>query len=409
MTGHRGAAVGAALLAAISLSGCWLQIGFDAGHTRFNHYEQELTPDVVADLRPDWTVDLLATAQEPVVGDGKVYVQTSRSSEEGTRLDVRAYRAADGAPAWTRTLFDRPAGAGALFDDVPVTFVGQQLWTGYMTTTPRPETAYPVRLDPADGEVLGQGGATGPYPTPFVDGGSLVASVRGVPVSEWLLEVSDVSTGQLRWRASFPWPPPARLGVPSIADGQLFLVAGTTLHAFPLDGCGAPTTCTPTWSVDVGESPWSSVVAVPGRDDLFVNGADGLVAVNRATGATEWQGAPGSGGELAVAAGTVYVVGGSTLRAFPADGCGGPVCEPSWTASLGSAAVSAPTVAAGVVYVGVEGAVEAFPAAGCGAPMCDRLARVDVTGTLVGVSVAEGRLFVASHADGVARLTAFGP
>lgn len=406
MPKHRRGAAAAAGLAVLALSGCWLQTGFDAGHTRFNHYELDLTADNVADLAPSWSTDLLDQAQEPMVNDGKVYLLTSAQQADRVRVAARAHEVADGTLAWERTLLDRPGGGSSW--QVPVTFVGDELWGGYAFIGPRPEGGYPVRLDPATGDVLGREPADLPG-TPFVDGGSVVAAVDPVPLQGWSLFVADETTGRRIWSADFPWQTTGPgVGTPTVADGQLFVTEGSVLHAFPLDGCGAPT-CTPTWSLDLGGTATLAAVAAAGQDEVFVAGPNALVAVDRATGAVAWRGPAGSTGRLAVTSAFVYVADGSTLRAFPVGGCGTAQCSPAWTASLGATGYGAPTVAGGVVYVGEQAAVEAFPAAGCGAPTCGRLARVTVDGRVTDLAVAEGRLLVVSAPGGAQRLTVFAP
>ena len=43
-------------LASVSLSGCWLQVGFDPGHTRYNTIEAKLTAANAGSLSPAWAV-----------------------------------------------------------------------------------------------------------------------------------------------------------------------------------------------------------------------------------------------------------------------------------------------------------------------------------------------------------------
>jgi hypothetical protein len=92
------------------------------------------------------------------------------------------------------------------------------------------------------------------------------------------------------------------------------------------------------------------------------------------------------------------------------DGCGQPVCSPTWTVELGPIRPARePTVAGGVVYVPlvadntVAPAVVAASARGCGSPICEELTRVPLVDAsppfLVGTqsyvtSVADTRVFV---------------
>ncbi|HMG44785.1 MAG TPA: hypothetical protein VK611_25850, partial [Acidimicrobiales bacterium] len=142
------------VLASVSLSGCWLQVGFDAGHTRHNTSEATLTVANAGSLTQAWSTDLLAKAGEPLVRGDHVYVVTGGLTGTSTRTDVRAFATVDGQAAWARSF----GGAGeALFWEP--SFVGGELWTGYFmvgSAAGRPIGTYaaPVRMDPADGSVI---------------------------------------------------------------------------------------------------------------------------------------------------------------------------------------------------------------------------------------------------------------
>src|SRR5947208_2615588 len=83
-----------------TMSGCWLQIGADGGHTRFNATETTLTPETVAGLHQVWQTDLGGPLSEPMISQGRVFV-TGNSSSSAT---VYAVRLDTGAPLWTTTL-----------------------------------------------------------------------------------------------------------------------------------------------------------------------------------------------------------------------------------------------------------------------------------------------------------------
>jgi outer membrane protein assembly factor BamB len=99
---------------------------------------------------------------------------------------------------------------------------------------------------------------------------------------------------------------------------------------------------------------------------VFVPTADGrLVALDAATGARSWTASTGVelGVQPAVAGGVVFTGSDDgALHAFTAAGCGSATCEPLWTASTGSSAVSGgPAVSGGQLYVGTaDGQVVAY-------------------------------------------------
>jgi len=413
----RGAAVA---LATLLLSGCWLQVGFDPGHSRHNDQETELTAANVATLAEAWSAELRQEASEPMVRGDRVYLATGGAAPDpqvGTvyTVDARAFGTATGAPAWSRNLFtfNYCCGGSTTPDGLftPATFVGDELWTGYVLLVgPRPSGGFaaPVRLDPADGTVLGR---------ESVVAVSAAAPVADVVVQTWLdvgaarsLVVRDRATRVERWRGSLPQTFDLSPGTPAVADGQVLVADATRVAAFPLAGCGAPT-CDATWAVDTGQ-PVGDVAVAPGGDHAFVVAGTELLAFDRATGTVAWRSPLGSpAASPAIADGTVFVAAGSVLRAFPATGCGASVCGSSWTALLPAAATSSPTVAGGVVYTGSSAGVTAFPAAGCGGPTCGPLAQLPTDGPVAHLSVAGGRLFAVTRSPTTAlsHLIAFTP
>jgi hypothetical protein len=103
------------------LSGCWLQVGFDSGHTRFNDLEDQLTTQNVASLEPDWAVGLLQVGSEPILRGGRVFPVTSSDRTDGKQAAVRAWNATTGATAWTTSLVDF-TGPADLFATAPASF-----------------------------------------------------------------------------------------------------------------------------------------------------------------------------------------------------------------------------------------------------------------------------------------------
>lgn len=414
MTGRAIRSVVAAAVAGLLFSGCWLQPGFDAGHTRFNDLEDTLTAANVDTLAQDWSIDLDTTASEPIVKGGRVYVAMGGTSPT-SRLTARAgaYDVATGAEVWKRTFGDICCSGGTA-EITPTSFVGDELWTGFLvisTIGPRPIGDYgaPTRLNAADGTVINKGAAGVVDATTAVPSGDAVVQVWvniTTPPARQLV-VRDKATLATLWTATLPGD--LALGPvtvdPTVADGQVFAADQNTLHAFPLAGCGAAT-CPATWSLDLGAKP-TNLAAAPGGDTVLVTRGTDLVAVDRATGTIAWSaplGATAPG--VAIADGTVYVGAGTTLSTFAAAGCGAATCAPTATATLASAAGASPVVAGGVVYVGGTDSVEAFAADGS----LDPLATVAIPGTASNLTVDSGRLFVTSR-PGTAptKLSAYSP
>ena len=397
------------VLASVSLSGCWLHVGFDAGHTRHNGLEATLTVANAGSLTEAWSAELLAKAGEPLVRGDRVYVVTGGTTSTGITTDVRAFAAADGQAAWAR----RFGGAGeALFWDA--SFVGEELWTGYFmvgTLGPRPVGTYagPVRIDPADGSVIASTTDAVGVTAPVDVGDVVVQAWVALAAPQRRLVVRDTATLATTWTGALNGDLGTGLpGVaPAVVDGQVFVGDGTTLYAFPLAGCGA-TTCAPTWTLDLGARP-TAVVATPGGSSVLVTRGTDLVAVDRATGAITWTAPLGSAAPgLALADERIYVAAGGTLAVFPAAGCGAATCAPATSVTLAADATAAPVVAGDVVYVGTTGAVQAFDASeGPPAP----LVTLPVTGAPSSMAVAGGRLFAVTAQGGTApgRLVAFAP
>lgn len=396
------------LLASLSLSGCWLQVGFDAGHTRHNTGETALTSANVGSLTPVWAHDLLAKAAEPIVRGGRVYVVTGGVEGIEARTDVRAYGTVDGQEVWNKV----SRGAGEPFIWEP-SFVGEELWTGYFmvdTSLPFPVGTFaaPLRLDPADGSVIEASTDALGVTAPVEAGDHVVQAWVNISAPLRQLVVRDRATLATAWSAELGGlaggvPGPA----PAVVDGQVFLGDGVTLYGFPLAGCGAAT-CAPTWTLDLGARP-TAVVAAPGGSSVFVTRGSDLLAVDRATGTVTWTAPLGAAAPgLALADDSIYVATGGALDVFPAAGCGAATCAPTASGTLDANATAAPVVAGGVVYVGMAGAVQGFDTAqGPLAP----LVTLPVAGAPSSLVVDGGRLFVVTAPGGTSpsRLVAFAP
>ncbi|MEN3309013.1 MAG: hypothetical protein V7603_5215 [Micromonosporaceae bacterium] len=202
------------------------------------------------------------------------------------------------------------------------------------------------------------------------------------------------------------------------------------LYAFKAAGCGKPL-CAPLW---VGQGMANELILTPAVGNGFVYVSTflstpdlftGRLLVFPATGCPSttcgplWTadlGGPGGRTGSPTVAGDTVFVGSSTLfgdgtntdfhlLAFPAAGCGGPVCKPLRTYNTGDGGVdSTPAVAGSVVYATTQGTpdpntvgvVAAYPAAGCGRPQCDPLwTGVNFAGGFASApSVVNGVVFV---------------
>jgi outer membrane protein assembly factor BamB len=414
----------AAVVATLLLSGCWLQVGADAGHTRFNPIESGLNRANVETLGVAWTAALPGdSVSEAIVADGRVFVTYEDQSGE---VGVRAVDVATGATLWNQVLFSAPpTGTVVNVDGAPVAFVGDELWTGHRVEISMPDgsTECVPRsdvLDPATGARIG--GSAG-FPSAAVSSGTIVARAvnrrSGAGCGVYTGQVLEVSRHEPDGSTT-SWHSAKEVGVfgnamPTLAGDQVLVWgSGTTVDSYPVDGCGAPT-CMPTWTATLdGLAGFLSVPMAGATGPAFVLTGSNLVALDRETGAELWRaplGGPGVG--MALAEGTLYVTaqpggGEGGLLAFDTAGCGaGAVtCEPLWTGS----GEGTPAVGGGVVYATYSGYVRAFDAAGCGAPTCSPLTSVWALSPQAS-SLAQGRLFVSvggSHAAGGV-LAAFAP
>lgn len=423
------AAVGGAG-AAVLLSGCfWSQPGFGPEHRRHNPNEDALTIDNVDTLGEQWSVeldrpDVGGTTSEAIVADGRVYVSRAIAATDGG-IYAHAFDADTGASLWDREML---SGHAVLTWPFPNARSGDSLSAGYRGLVGGQCAGGYGRLDPADGSgTIVTAGAE--HRSPAVTSGSMavqvavptvVAPTGACTFPSTIVEGRDVRTGVVRWRATLgPTRTWQTAFMPAIGGNRVFVPQASTLHSFPLAGCGAAT-CAPTWSVDLGGdiATVAPPVVTPSGQVVTITDQGEMIAVSAATGDEQWRAhlgwtmptfGLGRRPGVAVAGDVLYAsapgtASGSVLRAFPAGGCGAPTCAPLWTATTPEA-VTAPAVAGGVVYVGAAGAVHAYDAAGCGSPTCSPLVSVPFGGWVEHVSVANGRIY----AVGAARVSALAP
>lgn len=422
-----------AVVAAVSLGGCWFQEGGSAGNTRANPSEAALTVDNVESLAVDWRADVDASLSEPIISGDRVYV-TARDYSTGSGatlgdLSVRAYDRDSGTLVWSTSLL--PADADVEGDAMGVGLIDGALWVPYWHSAMPTCTGRIERLDPDTGLILGSD-ATPTRPTSSAVAGAGVVALTGYNCAGSSSEVAvlEPATRARRWSHTFPVghsaTTPTLVGDMLVIKASAPRVASQTLYGFRAQGCGAPA-CGFSW--DLRDAPFAQGRPVAGPDgSVFdtVHGDGGIDvrSVDAATGEVRWTTAtpysgnlPGGLSGLASDGETLFVTGhapdggAGQLDAYPAAGCGAATCSPAWTAGFGDGAVAttAPAIAGGVVYAGLgagssnQPAVVAVDAAGCGGPACDELTRVDlvtssgppVLGTVpTQLSVGGGRVFV---------------
>lgn len=402
-----------AMVAAVLLPGCWLQIGAGPGHTWHQPFDGGLTADNVDTLHEVWSVEVPGSLSEPMVSEGRVFVTRSVT----TSAAVRAVDAATGETLWDTGLVSVPSVSGAFATGTPVTFVGDRLWSGYVgfvplapgRPTPGPAcTLGSVGLDPETGASSPTGSS---FPSPAVSAGPVVARVlvtvtplqpcaSSTPTIE--LEVTGAPAGG--WRTAIPGSLLSTFE-PALTAQRVLLAHGPSLDSFAVDCTADCLQWTTTFD------PAVSRPVVEGDGPIFVTSGEDLIALDQTDGAELWR-APlgGYSSGLALANGTVYVStrttagAGQALVAFDAGGCGSATCEPLWEGALHAGGAGQPVVGGGVVYLTSGPAVLAFDAGGCGAATCSTLAEIPVPGGGQ-LSLSDGRLFVAGNG----RLTALAP
>jgi outer membrane protein assembly factor BamB len=325
---------------------------------------------------------------------------------------VLALDAATGETQWERTT--TPAGEYVI--NYPTTVVEGEVWSSWWNGDPDGCEFATVRLD-RDGAVVGTDRSAFPWSSAVQSGRHLVQTLgpRCPTATDWppaLLTVRDSRTLETLWSAD--------VGLGTISGGQIL-----SSEFLPLAGCGAPT-CTSGVRPERTSAADPAYVSRPGKDVFgveagFAGLGGGIFALSRTDGALVW-GAPirSLAASLAADDDHLYVAtrsGGpwsGRLLTFDIDGCGGPTCQPLWSAPAAPDGGNtwAPTVAGDVVYVAADdNTIRAFPAGGCGDPTCEEIGRVTLEGRITAMSVAEGRLFVASEVTpgSVYRVTAFEP
>ncbi|MBV8950093.1 MAG: PQQ-binding-like beta-propeller repeat protein [Actinobacteria bacterium] len=395
------AAVGAAVMA-VTLSGCWLQPGYDAERSAFNPIDNAITPANVGTLHTRWTVPLGAAVHDPVVSTNGVYATLGAYPGAGT-VTLRAL--ADGSARWTSPLF--PAG-NPYFSQDPTLFGNVVLVPVASSTT---IGGFHSSIDQFDA-------ASGAAGTPITEDISSQAITRGTKIvgtwascTDTLLCASSLfvhdTSGPGSWKTLLDVTNGGAPYVtsPAVGTDDLFIGRGTSVQSFPLappSNCAQPgpnQVCPPVWSTNVVMQVAGNPVLSSDDKTVYVAAGTNLVALDAQTGTQLWSATLDAAASAAPAVNnaSVYVpLANGELEVF-ASSCGAATCSPAWSANTTSRIGQQPAVTSGgVVYTAsADGVVRAYAAAGCGKATCASLWSAATGSTITGGPVAAlGGVFV---------------
>lgn len=413
MSGRAMARAVVAAVAVVGLSGCWSQVGADAGRTRHNAVEDVVTAANVATLSEAWSVEIEGAMREPVASGGRVHVGSAGGPVDAfIRVDTFDLRT--GALRWGRRLVSGPD--SFMLENSGVALSGPDLWASYIlgaNATSGECWIATLRLDPATGATTAS--ECDVFSTvPATASGSIAVNSSVAP-GESRLRVFDTATGQVRFTgqtATSPTIPPL------IGGDQVVVVDRTSVAAYPVAGCGAPE-CAPSWRMDptamLGAVTVTDALVAPDGSVYFTfdkqTGGSSVMALT-AAGIFRWMANLDNAWDLALAGDTLYAAvtaqGDDGVVAFDAGGCGSQLCG-TIRGYLVTGGARGLAVAGGVVYTGGDGAVVAFPE-DCATSSCPPLAEVAVDGRVNHVIVSDGHVLAGSvRDDGTHVLTALAP
>ena len=342
--------------------GDWVQEGFDPGHTSFNRFETELSPENVGNLVELWESPVGGGTLfcGPVVRDGKVYIGSGDGS-------MYAFDAATGATEWVGE------SQGLFFTATAAVGRGLVFATAFNSSF--------LAYDAETGEIAWDSGFDGLRAAPTLQGRRLYFYS-----ADDLLHALDPETGTEIWSGVADGSNTGQ--APVVFDGRVFQ---------SLDGLTA-------YDAQTGEILWhksetgsgSGVVATRGRlfyRGVFEGGGESVVALDAATGELIWETPTLAGSTDAVPAvgeGMVFV---TFVDLFALDAKTGVEV---WRVP-GVHSVAGPSVANGVVYASnLSGEWDAFDARN-GALLWSVVVGGGCGGTCTNAIpvVANGRLYLA--------------
>lgn len=409
LSGARSTATAAAsaYTKAITLNG--VSSGFDPQQTRFNPYEQLLTPTSVSRLVPFWTGSIGgAGSNDVVVTDRGVYIGTDDS-------EMYAFESSGCGSQFCSPLWTGSVGAGAIqlspavANDMAFIPLGIYLYAfkasscGTVPCMPLWRANLEATIDSS----------------PIVANGKVYVTAEGAANAKvYVINASGCGKSSLDPQfirsETIPECPTLWNGAtnayidssPAIDNGILYVVAqDNRLYAFKASGCNN-SLCPPLWTTPVvGESALTVADGV-----IYIGSHNGKIRAFKASNCNSsscqllWTASTGSIGStnpslLAIANGVVYVGSqNGKIYAFRASDCTQSSCPPLWTASTQGSIRSSPFVANGVVYIAsTDGKIYAFKALGCGEGSCLPLWQFSI-GKVVESSpmVVDGVVYIAS-------------
>jgi len=289
----------------------WPQGQYGPERTSFNPNEKILSPQTVGNLQSLWTFSHSNTYFSFLtVAEGTVYTG-SLYQWDLWALDARTggvrwhypFPSNDGEPAAV-------ANGVVYFSACPDANLhaldansGQLLWTHpqHMCGTSPAVVNGVVYVSAGAVYALDAGTGAELWTAPY--GGGRVAVANGIVYSGWeWFYALDAGTGALLW--SFPANPGVYGGVPSVANGIVYVPAQLTLFALNA------TTGALIWSYTPGTNIANNVAVANGL--VYLGITNSLVALDAGTGAVRWTYADPNGvGNPGVANGVVYVETGS--------------------------------------------------------------------------------------------------